>query len=341
MGKPEQNRIKIGIIGLGSIGRRHARALGALGVRDLVALRTNKGSLKGLDQDLQHIKEVGSLDELMAERPAGILICNPTSLHVKTLKMVKAQYPDMPVFVEKPLANDLDELSGIAGSQKVYVGYCLRFNRIIRAVKAAVEEGKAGKILKASLYCGHYLPAWHPYEDYRQAYSARKDLGGGVLRTLSHEIDLAQYFFGAFEDLDALLLKKSDLEIDVEDAAILKIKMAQGIIVEVELDFINPEGERCGEIVGEKGKVNYSFSNGSVKFTDQNDRTETLFKGKPDLDVMYQDQMRDFLDLIAGKKFFGCDLAQAIEVNKVIDEAEKKNKGKKGEMIYGDVRSER
>ncbi|MBA7582435.1 hypothetical protein ES708_24363 [subsurface metagenome] len=68
------------------------------------------------------------------------------------------------------------------------------------------------------MYVGEYLPFWHPYEDYRKSYAAKKELGGGVLRTLSHEIDLVQYWFGEYEKIFAKISKISDLDIEVDDS---------------------------------------------------------------------------------------------------------------------------
>ena len=75
----------------------------------------------------------------------------------------------------------------------------------------AALHGKLGEIHKANLFSGHFLPLWHPYADYRLEYYARKDLGGGVLRTLSHEIDLMHYLFGKVKELFALVEKISKL----------------------------------------------------------------------------------------------------------------------------------
>jgi predicted dehydrogenase len=64
---------------------------------------------------------------------------------------------------------------------------------------------------------GQYLPDWRPGTDYRQGYSARPDAGGGALRDLSHEIDLALWFFPRWRRLVALSGRVSPLEIATED----------------------------------------------------------------------------------------------------------------------------
>ena len=61
------------------------------------------------------------------------------------------------------------------------VGFQYRFHPGLRIVKQLVDDGAIGRVIHAQAHWGEYLPAWHPWEDYRQSYSARADLGGGVI----------------------------------------------------------------------------------------------------------------------------------------------------------------
>ena len=81
------------------------------------------------------------------------------------------------------------------------------------------DERAIGRVVAARIAVGEYLPGWHPYEDYRTSYAARRDLGGGVILTLIHELDYAYWLFGAPRRLFAVGGHLSDLELDVEDTA--------------------------------------------------------------------------------------------------------------------------
>ncbi|MBE3141356.1 MAG: Gfo/Idh/MocA family oxidoreductase, partial [Thermoplasmata archaeon] len=123
--------MKIGIIGLGSIGQRHARSLFKLGITDIYALRTKKGALTKLPPDLQTIKEIYNQDEFYDLCLDGVIIANPTSFHIKTMK--KALENKIPVFVEKPLANHLSDIKELKqyDLSKVLVGFTLRYDDVI------------------------------------------------------------------------------------------------------------------------------------------------------------------------------------------------------------------
>ena len=122
------------------------------------------------------------------------------------------------------------------------------------------------------MYVGEYLPFWHLYEDYRKSYAAKKELGGGALRTLSHEIDLGQYLFGNYNKIFAKISKISDLDINVDDSTDIFTEMKNGIILKISMDYLNPFGIRNGEIFFEKGLLKYNFSKKEVIFTDYKNR---------------------------------------------------------------------
>ncbi|MHA2246021.1 MAG: Gfo/Idh/MocA family protein [Candidatus Hodarchaeales archaeon] len=321
--------MKLGIIGLGSIGQRHIRCLGELGYKEIFALRTRKGTIEELPDDLKYVKQYLDPDHFYSLDLDGVIISNPTSLHIETMKEPLQRI--IPIFIEKPIADSLEQMKKIQGYDvsNVMVGYCLRYNKIINVIKDYISSGKLGEIHKANLYSGHFLPLWHPYADYRLEYYARKDLGGGVLRTLSHEIDLMHYLFGRVKELFALVEKISNLEIDVDDNVFMICKMINNAYVTIELDFLNPLSSRKGNILGSKGKLEYCFSKLSVTFTDYDAETKTLYEN-PNLDPnkMYLDQMKAFINFIHNRKGCRGSFEDGLNVMKIIKAAEDSTRSK-------------
>ncbi len=78
--------VKIGIVGLGSIGQRHVSALQSIGVTDITALRTNKGAKDVSDSN---VRSVYSIEEFLKSNIDGFIISNPTSLHAETILMLQ------------------------------------------------------------------------------------------------------------------------------------------------------------------------------------------------------------------------------------------------------------
>jgi len=332
--KKRVSTMKIGIVGLGSIGQRHARSLLKQGNIDIYALRTKKGTLTQLPDDLRSIKEIFDQDEFFAFDLDGIIISNPTSFHIKTMK--KALEKKIPIFVEKPLANSLSEIKELEGYDfsKVLVGFNLRYDELINTVKNFLDSGKLGKIYKAHLYCGQYLPLWHPYADYRNEYYARKDLGGGVLRTLSHEIDIMHFLFGVPKELLGVVEKISSLDINVDDNAYLICRLKNNELITIEIDYLNPKGIREGTVFGSKGILQYTYTTPQVTFTDNTGSTTTLYKKeKIDWDTIYQQEMRDFIECITSGKKPKSTFNDGVEVMKIIEKAEQSTQSKSWQKI--------
>jgi len=326
--------MKIGIIGLGSIGKRHVRCLRKLGYEDIVALRTKKGTTKTLPVEFNYINELFNVKDFYSNNLDGVIISNPTSLHIETMKIPLEK--KIPIFVEKPIADSIEQLREIDDYDlnSVMIGFSLRYNEIINIVKEFIASGKLGRIYKANLYCGQFLPSWHPYADYKKEYYARKDLGGGAIRTLSHEIDLMHYFLGDPKELCASVEKISDLEIDVDDNVYMICKMANHSLASIELDYFNPVLTRRGIIFGSEGTVEYSFSKLNVTFADYNGKIRIIYKNiNLDWNKMYIDQMKNFVNFIKNKESLCCTFQDGVNVMKIIKAAEESTRTKTWQKV--------
>lgn len=320
--------------GLGSIGLRHLEALNEIGKFDIAAYRTKKGLKKIPEEIEKKIKFFYNENNAFAWNPDFMIVSNPTSLHLKYI--LKSVDYNINALIEKPVANDFIRVSAMENrikkrKNKIYIGYNLRFHPIVKKIKEIIDSEKFGKVLKANLYVGEYLPFWHSYEDYRKSYAAKKELGGGVLRTLSHEIDLGQYWFGEYEKIFAKVLKISDLDINVDDSTDIFAEMKNRIVLKISMDYLNPLGIRKGEIFFEKGLLKYNFLKKEIIFIDyKNKENKILLKiDYYDFNEQYRFQMENFLKK-SDKKL--CFLEEGINVLKIIDKCEESNR--KGRMIY-------
>jgi len=326
---------KILVIGCGSIGQRHIKALLSIGENNIAAYRTEKGQLVSLDDEIKNNVEVFKNEDVaFAWEPSHIIISNPTNLHLKYL--VKSIQLGTKVFVEKPITNNYDELENASiplSKIKEYdgiIGFNLRFNSLINKIRSIITSQVYGKAISANLMVGYYLPFWHPDEDYRKSYAARLDLGGGVLRTLCHEIDLAQYFFRKINKVFAKVEKLSSLETDVDDFVDIIMETENCKHVLIHLDYLNPVLLREGRILFDRGLLDYNLNNKEIYFTDYvNKQKELIFKGNENYDDQYILQMNHF---IKGKSEIACKIKEGIEVMKVIKCCEES--GKEGREIY-------
>jgi predicted dehydrogenase len=281
--------MKILIIGLGSIGRRHALILHNNPNIQCAALRTGKGSLK---QEIEGIVEFYSINEALAFKPDGVIISTPTAYHVQSaLPFLNA---GIKVLIEKPISYASEEVKALEPfSHLIRIAYCLRFLPIYLNLEIALKNDPPFKLgFKRSFY----LPKWHPYADYREEYVARKDLGGGVIRTLSHEIDLAVKWFGKPkpDTIIGVCDKVSFLEMNTDDYAFFSMKSLSGCRINFELDLFSPTNTFQGEAYTAKGK--YYWDLNSLHFYGYSDESPKIiynFKNS-DSEEMYAAQLKDF-----------------------------------------------
>lgn len=251
--------------GLGSIGERHLANLLALGETDIIALRKKNKPLRNVKKEL---RVFSNLQDALNQKPDVAVIANPSSLHIALA--IELAKNNCHLFIEKPLSTNLSgikELQRIAKEKNLIIkmGFMMRYHPAILKMKGLLGAGIIGIPLFARVEWGEYLPAWHPWEDYRKTYSARKDMGGGPINTLCHDIDLITWFFGKPKTVFALKGKNSSLEISTEHSVEILLEFHDKFTAEVHLDFLQLPPRRIWEIVGDKGRIEFDYYENALR----------------------------------------------------------------------------
>jgi len=260
--------MKFLIAGLGSIGRRHFRNLIALGEKDIVLLRTRKATLP--DDELAGYPVETDLNEaLNKHKPDAVIVANPTSMHLDAA--IPAAQAGCPILLEKPVSNSLDRLDVLQraaqkSGSRILVGFQFRYHPTLNKAREIIQSDALGRVLTVHAHWGAYLPQWHPWEDYRQSYAARADLGGGVIVTLTHPLDYLRYLLGDVETLWSFNGHISPLEVDVEDVAEIGLKFVNGAVGGVHVNYFQRPPVHRLEIVGPKGTLRWDNADGILHF---------------------------------------------------------------------------
>jgi len=220
--KPIENLHGV-VIGLGSIGNRHLNNLLSLGVGSMTVVR-RANSQNTQFQPPENVKICHSLSEALSNQPDFAVICNPTHLHASTA--ADCLEAGLHVLIEKPLGRVIGEsenrLAAMAKeSQSVCaMAYCMRYHPAYQLAKQRIEAGAIGDCRYAKAWFEGYLPDWHPWEDYRESYAALRKQGGGVLRTLDHELDFMNWVLGAAHAVTGKAFNTGAIGIEADDLAI-------------------------------------------------------------------------------------------------------------------------
>jgi predicted dehydrogenase len=319
--------MKFLIAGLGSIGRRHFRNLIALGEKDLVLLRTRKATLPD-DEFAGYPVESDLQEALKKHKPDAVVVANPTSMHLDVA--IPAAEAGCHILLEKPVSHSLERLDILQktaeeSGSKILVGFQFRYHPTLNKARQLLQSNALGKILTVHAHWGEYLPQWHPWEDYRQSYAARPDLGGGVIVTLTHPLDYLQYLLGEVEALWSFNGHISPLDVDVEDVAEIGLKFASAAVGGVHVNYFQRPPIHRLEIVGTDGTLRWDNADGILHFY-QMPATFGSFSDQPPAPVMesfsppqgfernqlFLAQTRHFIEIVRGEAEPTCNLQDGV-----------------------------
>jgi len=307
--------MKVMVAGLGSIGRRHLRHLVALGVDDVLLYRTHRSTLP--DDPLAGYPVETDLAAALAYKPDAVVISNPTSLHLEVA--LPAAEQGCHILLEKPVSHTLEGLDDLRQAAEksgahILVGFQFRYHPGLRTIAALLSSQELGRPVSFSAHWGEYLPGWHPWEDYRQSYSARQDLGGGVILTLTHPLDYLHWLFGPVAEMWSFAGQFSDLELDVVDTAVIGIRFASQVVGSLQLNYVQRPPKHQLEIVCTEGTISWDQAGEGLRVYRQSDQSWKVYP-LPDgfeRDVLFRRQMEHFLQVVRGDAEPFCTLQDGI-----------------------------
>lgn len=242
--------MRVGVIGLGWMGRLHLR----------VYSETPKVELAGvadLDRSaLQNVKEsyeipvYTELSDLLDQNLDAVSVCVPTSLHFEVGMAVMQR--DVALIIEKPLASTAAEGEAlVAEAEKrglpLMVGHIERFNPAVQRVKSLIQEDEAISI---------QIERVGPYPPRIQDVGVIKDLG-------SHDIDLIRYLSGA--EFKRVFAVTSTTIGKHEDTAIISAEMENGVLGQITTNWVTPYKSRNIRVATKNGYIEANLITQQVK----------------------------------------------------------------------------
>ena len=251
--------LRAGLIGLGMMGRNHARVLGSLEGVDLVAVADPKGDPHGASGNRAVLTSVEDLIK------AGIDYCTvaaPTAYHEEiALTLAKA---GVHALIEKPLAQDVQSADRIAAAFEAAgligaVGHIERYNPALQSARRRLEEGELGQVFQIVTR--------------RQGPFPGRIADVGVIKDLAtHDIDLTAWVTQQrFKSISARTAHRSGR--DHEDLVAAVGTLNNGTITNHLVNWLSPLKERVTVVTGERGAFVADtltadltfFSNGSIQ----------------------------------------------------------------------------
>jgi predicted dehydrogenase len=320
------------VVGCGSIGKRHLGNLLKIGVKDILAFDPVETRRNEIRNDFG-VEVVHDFESALEDGVRHVLICSPTSLHLA--QSITAARSGCNLFIEKPVSDRLDGVEGLireVGKRRLQslVGCNFRFHPGLIKVSALLGANVIGNVVSARAQFGQYLPDWHPLEDYRTGYSARKKLGGGVVLDRVHEIDYIQWLLGEAESVTAMISRRSHLEIDTEDIAEILIGFKNGAVGSIHLDYVRRTYDCSLEIIGDEGTIQWCYQDNRVRWYVAEEKAwHELSWPKYDGNDMYVEEMKHFIKMLNNEEPSQSDVQNACRVLKIAMAAKRSTEEKK------------
>ena len=250
--------VGFGIVGTGMIADRHAQAIARLQGARLVGVTGRSAERSRAFAREHHVPVAASSTAGLAERADVHVICiaTPSGAHLEpALAAIRA---GKHVVIEKPLETTtarVDEILLAAEKAGVKVApiFQARFGDGARAVKAAVEAGRLGRLVLGSACVKWHRPAAY-YSGWKGTLAL--DGGGAVINQAIHGLDLLQWFAGLPEEVFAWKTRRVHTGIEAEDTACAALKFPGGALGTFEATTaVWPGWLRRIELCGEHGSV--------------------------------------------------------------------------------------
>ena len=220
--------VKLVLVGLGLVGRRHADVIAKTKSAELVAIVDPSKDAQNYARK-KSLKAYHSLEDMFTEQcPDGIILATPTLMHSE--QAFYCIQRTCPVMIEKPIATSSQEALALVEKAEsldvpVLVGHHRRYNPIIQRANKVITSGEIGKVRAVHANCWFYKS-----DEYFDEAAWRKKRGAGPISVnLAHDIDLFRYFCGEIDFVQAQTAK-SIRGFENEDVAGALLRFRNGAI---------------------------------------------------------------------------------------------------------------
>jgi predicted dehydrogenase len=316
--------MKLAILGLGSIGRRHLQNFQAVGVDVLTGYDAAPAQRESAAAQFPFLR-VAATPEAALESADGAVICTPPDSHIALGRLAAERGAHL--MVEKPFAVSADGLEPFLRfcderGRRVLIAHNWRYWPPMLLVEQMLKDGRIGPVRAARTEYAYHLPFHrYPGKDYRAFYMADPKQGGGCLLDESHAIDYMRWLLGEITEVSAVVDHVSSLEIGTDDVADLTVRFASGAIGNIHMNLFAWNMHSHFELMGEGGVIQWRRMENEVRVYDPSASRWEVYPSGGQLNDMYVEEARHFLAVIRGETAPSCDGWDGLQTMKVIDAA--------------------
>ena len=235
--------MKVAVIGVGSMGKNHARVYSELPEADLAAVADADQKLVAATAEKHGAHAYTDYREMLEkEKPDAVSIVVPTAMHEEV--GLAALDAGAHVLMEKPIAATVEEGQRLiekarAVKKQLMVGHIVRFNPAMQALKQKLADGDLGRIFQ--VFCRRAGP-----------FPARIRDVGVVVDLAPHDVDVMRFLIGA-DPLRVYAETERRIHTDHEDLVWGLLRFPDGVVGSLEINWLTPTKIREVLVLGERG----------------------------------------------------------------------------------------
>jgi len=315
--------MKIAILGLGSIGRRHLGNFRVAGAETLTACDAAPAQRDAAATDFP-FATIAATAEAALDGVDGAVICTPPESHIALGRTAAERGAHL--MVEKPFAQSVDGVEELlklcdAKRLKVLTAYNWRYWPPMLLVEKLLKEGRIGALRAARTEYAYHLTTRYPGKDYRKFYMADAKQGGGCVLDESHAIDYMRWLCGEITEVSAVVDHVSSLEITTDDVADLTVRFASGTVGNIHMNLFAWNVHSHFELMGEEGVIQWRRFENEIRLFDPRTNRWEIYPFSCQLNEMYIEEAKHFLACIRGEATPACDGWDGLKTMRVIDAA--------------------
>ena len=315
--------MKIAVLGLGSIGRRHLQNFQAAGAARLTAYDVSPEQRDAARRQFPFATVVDT-PEAAVDGCDGAAVCTPPESHLTLARVAVAHGAH--VMIEKPLTVTTEGVEAFlrdcdARGRRVLTAYNWRYWPPLLLAERLLKEDRIGAVRAARTEYAYHLNAHRYPGTYRTSYMADVKQGGGCLLDESHAIDYMRWLCGEIVEVSAVVDHVSSLEITSDDLADLTVRFAGGAVGSIHMNLFAWNVHSHFELMGERGVLQWRRLENEVRVFDGAANRWEVYPSGGQLNDMYLEEARHFLACIRGEATPRCDGWDGLRTMRVIEAA--------------------
>lgn len=317
--------MKLAIVGLGSIGRRHLANFRTVGVETLTAYDAAPAQREAATRQFPFATVTPTLEAAL-DGTQGVVICTPPDSHLAIARLGVERGAHL--MIEKPLTQTVEGVESLlracdAKGLRVLTAYNWRYWPPMQLVERMLREGRIGALRAARTEYAYHLSTRYPGADYRTFYMADAKQGGGCLLDESHAIDYMRWLCGEITEVSAVVDRVSSLEITTDDIADLTVRFASGAVGSIHMNLFAWNVHSHFELMGEGGVIQWRRMENEVRLFDPAVNRWEVYPSGGQLNDMYVEEARHFLACMRGEATPACDGWDGLKTMRVIEAAQR------------------